>query len=101
MRLKILSLKASVDLFRLSKWEKRREATGSLEINWGRLPFTTKLKSSSIYKNVEVNFHLQKKIEFVLHLQNIEVVFHFQKNLGCLPFTKKVKVVFFNAYGIK
>ena len=46
---------------------------------------TKKLKSSSIFKTIEVDFLFQKKLRLTSNFKNIEVVFHFQKKLYHIP----------------
>ena len=54
----------------------------------GRLPFSYKLRSSSIYLKIGVVFNLAKYCRSSSIYLNIEVVFHFAKNEGRLPFSK-------------
>ena len=62
------------------------------------------MRSSSIWKQFEVVFHLkknmrsssiwEKKLRSTSIWKKIEVVFHLRKNWGRLPFEQKLKVVF-------
>ena len=60
-----------------------------------------KLRSSSIFKKIEVVFHLQnywgrlsfsKKLRLSSIFINIEVIFYLQKKWGCLPFSKVLRL---------
>ena len=81
--------------------------------NWGRLPFSLKLRLSSILPKTwgRLPFSIKYKIDFIFYLPKnlgllpfpleikvvfhftlkIEVVFHFPKNGGCLPFTERLR----------
>ena len=63
-------------------------------VNWGRLPFSKKIRSSSIFKNIiiftfnylvafffEVVFNLKKKFRSASFFKYIEVIFHILSSL--------------------
>ena len=56
--------------------------------------FRKKIRSSSIFKNIEVVFHIQSSWVKKDCIPKINFLCCLEQNLGCLPFEKKIEVVF-------
>ena len=64
-----------------------------LERHWGRLPLTSKLRSSSIYQYID-DFAFANKLRLFSGHLKIKVGLHLPENWGRLPCCQTIEVVF-------